>query len=214
MLPVERLLPVFHLLLTDEDCVGLILSTRPDYVADQLLSLLAELVTETGKDCLFELGLQSAHDRSLRLLNRNHAFADFEDAARRIKDARCFDLGAHLIFGIPGESEEDMLQSVKTVCQLGVSALKLHHLQVIQDTPLQKLYEQGGVAPFSLDGYVDFLLKALPIIPAEVTIHRLWATSHPEMLVAPKWNILASSLSAKLQEKMAATGVWQGQSVV
>ncbi len=92
-----------------------------------------------------------------------------------------------------------------------MTALKLHHLQVIQDTPLQKLYEQGGVTPFSLDGYVDFLLKALAIIPAEVTIHRLWATAHPDMLVAPKWNILASSLSAALQKKMTAAEIWQGQ---
>jgi radical SAM protein (TIGR01212 family) len=210
-LPAEQLLPVFHLLLTDDDCVGLILSTRPDYVADQLISLLAELVIETGKECLFELGLQSAHDRSLQLLNRNHSFADFQDAVRRIKNADCFDLGAHLIFGIPGESEADMLHSLRLVCQLGVTALKLHHLQVIQDTPLQKLYEQGGVTPFSLDGYVDFLLKALAIIPAEVTIHRLWATAHPDMLVAPKWNILASSLSAALQKKMTAAEIWQGQ---
>jgi radical SAM protein (TIGR01212 family) len=210
-LPAEQLLPVFQLLLTDDDCVGLILSTRPDYVADQLISLLAELVTETGKECLFELGLQSVHNRSLQLLNRNHSFADFLDAVRRIKNAGCFDLGAHLIFGIPGESEEDMLHSVRVVCQLGVTALKLHHLQVIQDTPLQKLYEQGEVRPFALDGYVDFLLKTLAIIPAEVTIHRLWATAHPDMLVAPKWNILASSLSATLQKKMAAAVIWQGQ---
>jgi uncharacterized protein len=210
-LPTEQLLPVFHLLLTDDDCVGLILSTRPDYVSDQLISLLAELVIQTGKECLFELGLQSVHKRSLQLLNRNHSFADFQDAARRIKTAGCFALGAHLIFGIPGESEEDMLHTVRVVCQLGVTALKLHHLQVIVDTPLQKLYEQGGVAPFSLAGYLNFLLKVLTIIPAEVTIHRLWATAHPDLLVAPKWNILASTLSVALQKKMAASGVWQGQ---
>ncbi len=147
------------------------------------------------------------------MLNRNHSFADFQDAVRRIKSAGCFELGAHLIFGIPGESEEDMLHSVRLVCQLGVTALKLHHLQVIRDTPLQKLYEQGEVTPFSLEGYLDFLLKALAIIPAEVTIHRLWATAHPDLLVAPKWNILASSLSVALQKKMAAAGVWQGQAV-
>ena len=142
-LPVEQLLPAFHLLLTDVDCVGLILSTRPDYVEKKLIEPLAELVKETNKECLFELGLQSIHERSLKLLNRNHSFTDFQKAVQLIKETGCFELGAHLIFGIPGESEEDMLFSVRTVCKLGVNALKLHHLQVIRETPLQKLYEQG-----------------------------------------------------------------------
>ncbi len=211
-LPVEQLLPALELLLSDADCVGLILSTRPDYISDQLLERLTQLVGKSGKECLFELGLQSMHERSLHWLNRRHSFFDFQDAARRIKGAGCFELGAHLIFGIPGETEDDMLDSIRAVCELGVNALKLHHLQIIRDTPLQILYQQGKVALFSLDGYIDFLLKALPVIPAEVTIHRLWATAHPRLLVAPKWNILTSELSETLRQKMTKAGLYQGQS--
>ncbi len=210
---VEQLLPALELLLADADCIGLILSTRPDYVSEQLLERLAELVKWTGKECLFELGLQSIHERSLQWLNRHHSFADFQDAVWRIKSVGCFEVGAHLIFGIPEETEADMLDSLRTVCELGVNALKLHHLQVIRDTPLQKLYRQGDVALFSLDAYIDFLLKALPVIPAEVTIHRLWATAHPGLLVAPRWNILTSHLSETLRQKMAIAGLHQGQAV-
>lgn len=105
-----------------------------------------------------------------------------------------------------------MLDSIRAVCELGVNALKLHHLQIIRDTPLQRLYQQGEVALFSLDGYIDFLLKALPVIPAEVAIHRMWATAHPWLLVAPKWNILASELSETLRQKMTKAGLYQGQS--
>ncbi len=210
-LPVDQLLPVFQLLLTDSDCVGLILSTRPDYIEEQLLTPLAELVNQTGKECLFELGLQTVHERSLKLLNRNHGFAEFEDAVRRIKRAGCFELGAHLIFGIPGESEEDMLHSVRMVCELGINALKLHHLQVIRDTPLQKLYEKNKVAVYSLEAYLQFLLKVLPVIPAQVTIHRLWATAHPDLLIAPKWNVLAGSLSEILRKTMTDMGICQGR---
>ena len=195
----------------DPDCLGLILSTRPDYVSDSLIKPLADLINETAKECLFELGLQSIHGSSLKWLNRNHSFADFQNAVQQIKEKRCFELGAHLIFGIPGESEEDMLRSVRTVCDLGVNALKLHHLQVIRETQLQKLYEQGEIDLFSLEEYLKFLLKALPFIPAEVTIHRLWATAHPDLLVAPKWNVLASSLSQILRDKMAEKGICQGQ---
>ncbi len=210
-LPVEQLLTAFHLLLSDVDCVGLILSTRPDCVKEQLLKPLAEMIRKADKECLFELGLQSVHERSLKLLNRNHTFGDFQDAARRIREADCFELGAHLIFGIPGESEEDMFQSVKTVCEFGVNALKLHHLQVIRDTPLQKLYERGEIALFAQEEYCRLLLKVLPMIPSEVTIHRLWATAHPDLLVAPKWNVLASRLSGVLRETMMDMGISQGQ---
>jgi radical SAM protein (TIGR01212 family) len=210
-IPSEELLPIFNLLLADDDCVGLILSTRPDYIQQQLLEILAELIGRTGKECLFELGLQSVHDRSLTLLNRNHSFSDFQNAARLIQQAGCFELGAHLIFGIPGESEEDMLSSVKTLCALGIDALKLHHLQVIRDTPLHELYRQGELTLFSLEAYLRFLLTVLPVIPAGVTIHRLWATAHPDLLIAPKWNVLASSLSRLLQDRMTEQGLRQGQ---
>ncbi len=208
---LTQLLPALKSLLIDPDCVGLILSTRPDYVNDQLLERLAELVGKSGKECLFELGLQSMHERSLQWLNRHHTFADFADAAGRITALGCFELGVHLIFGIPGESGQDMLDSVRSVCALGINALKLHHLQVIRDTPLEKLYARGNIALFSVTEYIDFLLKALPIIPPEVTIHRLWATAHPELLVAPRWNILAGDLSEILRQKMVAAGVHQGQ---
>lgn len=211
VLPAEELMPVFNMLLADRDCIGLILSTRPDCVNNRLLELLQELVHKSGKECLFELGLQSVHERSLDLLNRNHSYADFLDATSRIQAAGCFELGVHLILGIPQESEEDMLASVRTVCKLGVNALKLHHLQVIRDTPLHALYNEGKVELFSLERYLHFLLRVLVMIPAEVTIHRLWATAHPALLVAPRWNILAGDLSEMLRAEMKAKGICQGQ---
>lgn len=213
-MPAEKLLPLLRQVLADTDCVGLILSTRPDLVAEDLLRPLAELVAESGRQCLFELGVQSAHQRSLAYLNRNHDFADFCQAAERIMAAGVFQLGAHLIFGIPGESEAEMLASLAAVCRCGVGHLKLHHLQVIRGTPLEALYRLGRVPLFSRQGYLDFLLRALPEIPAEVVIHRLWATAHPELLVAPRWQVLAGQLSRELQERMAVLGLWQGQRTV
>lgn len=209
-LPPDSLLTVCKKLLSDSDCVGLILSTRPDYVEDQLIAQLADLVDTTGKDCLVELGVQSAHERSLELLNRNHSFSDFSNAVYRIKQTGCLEVGGHLIFGIPGENERDMLYSLAKVCDLGVKALKIHHLQVIRETKLHDLYLQGKVSLFTLEEYLSFLLTALPKIPSDITIHRLWATSHPDLLVGPKWNILAGKLSTLLRDRMEAAGVRQG----
>jgi radical SAM protein (TIGR01212 family) len=208
--PVSSLLDIFKKTLEDKDCVGLIISTRPDYVDEELLAPLADLIRETGRECLVEIGTQTIHDASLQFLNRNHDFNDFKKSAKRIKSFGCFELGVHLIFGIPGESEEEMLESLTTVCQLGVDALKLHHLQVIKDTPLADLYKLGKVPVFTKHQYLAFLLKAIPLIPAEVTIHRLWATSHLSLLEAPRWNVLANKLSDELRALLEENKLWQG----
>lgn len=214
VLPVQRLLDIVKILLADPDCVGLIISTRPDCVENELLSPLAKLIKTCGKDCLFELGVQTVHHRSLKLLNRNHTYEDFLESGAAIKSYNCFELSAHLIFGIPGESYGDMVLSLQRVCDFGVHALKLHHLQVIRDTPLENLFRKGGVELFSLKGYISFLIEILPLIPPEVALHRLWATAHPQLLVAPKWNILTSELSRFLLKELENQNVWQGKSCV
>ncbi len=209
--PTEILMPVFQSVLQDTNCIGLIFSTRPDYVEQQFLDELADLATIYSKECLIELGLQSVHDTSLDLLNRNHSLSDFVDTVLRINRMGCFEVGVHLIFGIPGETESDMLESIQRVCAMKIQALKLHHLQVIKNTTLARMFQEGEVKPFSKSEYIRFLLSALPLIPASVVIHRLWATSHPDLLIAPKWNILATDLSRSLLKEMEKLGVQQGQ---
>ena len=209
-LATEQLLPLCAAVLAEPDCVGLILSTRPDAIAADLPPALADLCRKTGKDCLVELGVQSIHPRSLRLLNRNHGYGDFVDAVARLHAAG-LEVGAHLILGIPGESEVDMRASLCTVCALGVQALKLHHLQVIRATPLERLYHQGQVVVFNLDDYLRLLVRLLPHIPSAVTLHRLCATAHPDLLVAPRWGRLAADLSGRLQAMLAAADLRQGQ---
>jgi radical SAM protein (TIGR01212 family) len=208
-----QLIPIWAQVLEDPDCLGLILSTRPDAIAADLPAALAHLIDQSGKECLIELGLQSIHPASLQLLNRQHSFEDFLGAVRRIQAVGNLQIGVHLILGIPGESEPDMLQTVQTVCALGIQALKLHHLQVIRDTPLHTLYEQGRVSVFSCAGYLELLLHLLPHIPAEITLHRLWSTSHPDLLVAPSWQSLTGALSQELHRLMEERGLWQGQEV-
>lgn len=212
-LATTRLLALLAPLLDDPDCLGLILSTRPDAVADDLPAALAHLIDRSGKHCLIELGLQSIHPASLQLLNRNHSFEDFLAAVRRIQAVGSLQLGVHLILGIPGESEAEMLATVQTVCGLGIQALKLHHLQVIRDTPLHQLFSQGQVEVFSQEQYLELLLRLLPRIPAAITLHRLWSTAHPDLLVAPRWQSISGQLSQHLQRMMAERDIRQGQEV-
>lgn len=212
-LPTDRLLPQLAQVLGDVDCRGLILSTRPDAIASDLPPALAQLTRASGKDCLVELGLQSCHARSLAWLNRNHGFEDFLAAVELLSRHDQLRIGVHLILGIPGESEADMVDSLRSVCGLPIHALKLHHLQVIRDTPLHRLYEQGQVEVLGLEEYMELLLHLLPWIPPSITLHRLWATAHPALLIAPRWNVVTAELSKRLQQFMVERDISQGQAL-
>ena len=197
-------------ILSDPGCLGVIFSTRPDALDDRLLKEINRIITTYNKECLFELGLQSCKAGSLELLNRNHSVEDFTRAVSLINQYPDIQLGAHLIFGIPGETVEDMIESVNFVNALPITHLKFHHLQVLKGTKLQDMYERGEVNPFERNDYIDLLLRVLPMVKAEMIIHRLWATSHPDLLIAPKWNILATHLSNKLRNTMMERGLYQG----
>jgi len=205
------LLPMLEDVLAEEDCIGIIISARPDCLEQLLLEKLADLARHSGKEFLLEIGLQSCHERSLQLLNRNHSVADFVDAVSRIKALEVLQIGVHLILGILGETEEDMRTSLRTVCDLGVDAIKLHHLQVIRDTPLHTMHCQQEIPVFSAQAYMELLTRLLPQISKHIVMHRLWSHSHPDLLVAPRWNLLAGDLSVQLQKMMEEQGVYQGK---
>lgn len=208
---IADLRPLLEQVLGDYHCVGVIVAARPDNLEQDVLAGLAELAERVGKECILEIGLQSFHDRSLRLLNRHHDVQDFIDTVARIKDLHILKTGVHLILGIPGETEDDMLVTLRQVCDLGVDALKLHHLQVIRDTPLHAMYRRGQIPVFSAAGYLDLLARLLPEIPEHIVIHRLWSHSHPDLLIAPRWDMLAGNLSNLLRETMSRRGVYQGK---
>ncbi len=199
-----------EMVLQQSDCLGLIISTRPDAVSDQLLERLDALTLCLEKQCLLELGLQTAHERSLRFLHRNHTLDDFLGTAEKIKRYHHLTFAAHLILGIPGEDAQHMQTSINVAVQAGVSALKLHHLQVIRQTPLYALYAAGKVDVYSLESFMDLLCTLIPHIPAHITIHRLWATAHPDSLVAPRWNVRTAELSVNLRARLQERGLSQG----
>jgi len=209
--PLPEMAAMLARIFSDADCLGVILSTRPDMIKRVMLAEVAALVAAYDKECLIELGLQTRHERSLRLLNRNHCVQDFVDSVQLIRAFPGLQVGAHLIFGIPGESPADMAETVKFVGELGIDAVKLHHLQVIRGTVLADWYAAGRVAVFSLAEYLDLLLALLPYLPGRVTVHRLWATAHPDLLLAPKWHVLAADLSRELQRRLVAAELWQGK---
>lgn len=209
----ELLFKSFIECLEQKECCGLILSTRPDCLDDSLIEGLESLVRQYNKECQIELGLQTIHKRSLALLNRNHSLEDFTKSIGKLQKSGSFRVGAHLIFGIPGETETEMLATVDHVCSMGLHSLKIHHLQVIRNTSLEQMYCRGEVLLWSRQGYLEFLLRVLPRIPNRIVLHRLWTSSHPSHLVAPRWNVLPHVLSKELHLEMEKRGIIQGQDV-
>jgi radical SAM protein (TIGR01212 family) len=209
--PPDELAEKFRLPLLDPDCKGLILSTRPDALGPGILDRIAALRDEMpGKEFLVELGLQSAHDETLRLLNRNHTYEDFVQAVRLLRTLPFVQVGVHLILCLPGEEAPDMLDTVRRVCGLGVDYMKLHHLQVIRGTTLHEMAALNPLKPWSAEQYVDLLTLLLPAIPGRVVMHRLWSNADPELLVEPRWGLMTSALHERVLRRMKAEGVTQG----
>lgn len=197
----------------EQDCVGCIISTRPDYLGQDVVDCLSAAAARTRKEILVEVGVQSMHEKSLRLLNRNHSVDDILQAVKRIKKSKQLSLGVHLILGLPGETQKDMRQTLARICALEVDAIKLHHLQVIEKTVLHRMYLQGRVPIFGLSEYLDLLCDLLPLIPERIVLHRLWSHAPPQVLVAPRWNLLSGEVSNLLVQKMQKRRLHQGCSL-
>jgi radical SAM protein (TIGR01212 family) len=209
--PRTDLMPQFEHVMAARDCVGLIISTRPDFVGRELLDDLEQLRQRHGKEIVIELGLQSARNATLRFLNRNHSVEDFTAAVDRIQRAGEIEVGVHLILGLPGEKFQDMVQTVRLIAGLGLGHVKFHHLQVIRGTKLHAMYVARPFPVFDSHDYFRLLAELLGYIPPQVIIHRLWSTSPPALLVAPHWHRAIPQLQDDLLHIMEERSLYQGR---
>jgi radical SAM protein (TIGR01212 family) len=208
--PVEKLRRLYDDALQHPQIVGLAIGTRPDCVPDPVLDLI-EGYARQRYVCL-ELGLQSAHDRSLDWMNRGHHFDGFVDAVRRCQ-GRGFDLCAHVILNLPGEDCDDMLATADALAALPVQAVKIHNLHVVRNTPLEAMYRAGQVRLFERDEYVRTVCDFLERLPPEMVIHRLSGDAPPDYLVAPTWCLDKPDLLRAIHAELERRPSWQGKHV-
>ncbi len=184
---IEEIRGIIEQALAFEDVVGISVSTRPDCLPDDML----DFFNEVGTKRMFwlEIGLQSAHNRTLELINRGHNFSCFEDAILRAGRRENLFLCTHLILGLPGEGREDMAESIRAVKRLGSDGIKLHHLQIIRGTEFEEWYKRGQISVLSWQEYLELLLYLAPIIGENTIVHRWLADARGELLLAPKWDI-------------------------
>jgi radical SAM protein (TIGR01212 family) len=176
----------WHKALSYEGIKGLALGTRPDCLRDDVLQELARISREHFVQ--LELGFQTSNEKSADYIRRGFSNDVYFDAVARIhKVAPKVHVVTHVIFGLPGETEADMMNSVKAAVDAGTNGIKIMCLYVLKDTDLAAEYELGKFKVLEMDEYFELLKKALPLIPASVIIHRLTGDPPKKTLIAPQW---------------------------
>jgi uncharacterized protein len=189
--------------------IGLSIGTRPDCLNHDVLELLSGYARDYH--VWLELGLQSTHDRSLQFINRGHYYQDFEDAVLQSQNKGIF-LCVHIINGLPGETREDMLETVRNLNSLPLDGIKFHQLQVFRETALSQLYRQGKIDLLSMDEYLKIICDQLEILRQDIVVHRLLSeATTTEMLLAPDWQVSRAVFSQLVERELKSRGSWQGK---
>ena len=184
--PVEKLREVFSEAINHPDIVAVSIATRPDCLPEEVLDLLEEL--NTIKPVWVELGLQTIHEKSAEYIRRCYPLSVYDKAVSNLKK-RNLTVIVHVILGLPGESKDDMLATVKYVCDSGIDGIKLQLLHILKGTDLAKDYEKGAFDALSLDEYVSIVVDCLKIIPSNIVIHRMTGDGDKKILIAPEWSM-------------------------
>lgn len=207
--PIGELREKFEAALNHPDVIGLAIATRPDCISDETISLLDELNKKTF--LWIELGLQTMHSNTLHDLNIKYTLEDYEIAIDKLMNKNIKTV-THLILGLPGETTDMMLDSVRYVSSKNIFGLKLHMLNLVKGSTMEKTHS-SYVSFSSIDEYVDLLIKALEIIPPHVILHRISADAPRSILIAPEWSYKKRTILNTVSKKMREKNTWQGKSL-
>ena len=205
---VETLEKLYERVIRRKDIVILSIGTRPDCLGEDVLEMLRRL--NEIKPVWIELGLQTMHDETAQRVNRGYPLAVFEDALNRLKSLG-IQVIVHVIFGLPGETKEDMLQTIRYLATLspGPDGIKLQMLNILRGTELGRQYEENPFPLLSLEEYTDIAAESISILPEEMVIHRMTGDGPGNILIAPDWvrnkKKVLNTISRKLKEKNAAS---------
>lgn len=208
--PLSVLREKFESALDFPNIVGLSIATRADCLEEDVCEYLAEL-----SNCTFltvELGLQTVHDNTARLINRGHTYSDFLNGYEKLRRASDkINICVHLIDGLPGENFDMMLTSAKEVAKLHPEQLKLHLLHVMEGTKLYELWKDNFFNCLTLDEYTDIVISQLEVMPPETVIGRVTGDGLGDLLAAPLWSKKKLVVMNTIDKKMFERNTYQGK---
>jgi uncharacterized protein len=207
--PLKKLEKMYREALEHPKVVGLSVSTRPDCINENIVSLLKDISSEY--DVNLELGLESLKDESLIWMNRCHDVATSMKALE-LTEKFGIDVTAHMILGLPSETEEEMFKMAKKLNDLPLKFLKLHHLQVVKDTKLAIEYSKSPFPLFNYEEYVEFVAAYIRLLSPKIILQRVITSSPDDCLIVPKWPHTTTAFIMELQKYMRENDIWQGDS--
>lgn len=206
--PVDVLRDYYETILAQPGVVGLSIATRPDCLPDDVIDYLAELNERTY--LWLEMGLQTIHDETSELINRAHDTRCFLDAVDRLRQ-RGIRTCAHIIYGLPGETEEMMLATGKAVSKMDVQGIKIHLLHLMRKTPMVRQYEAGLLRFLEMDEYIRLVVDTLEILPPDMIVHRVTGDAPRELLIGPMWSQNKWEVLNGIDNELVQRDSWQGK---
>ena len=208
--PLNVLKEKYETILKIDNVIGLAIATRPDSITDECLEYLSELNQKTY--LTIELGLQTIHEKTAKLINRGHDLKCFTNMVKKLREKN-INVVVHIINGLPFETKEMMIETVKYLNDLDIQGIKIHMLQILKDTKLEKLYQENPFKLLTKEEYIEIVCEQLQYLNAEIVIHRLTGDPKKEDLIAPNWVIKKIDVLNGIDKYMAKNDIIQGQKV-
>ncbi len=205
--PVEELKKVYEPILEEENLVGINIATRPDAITEDCLDYLEELNKRTN--LTIELGLQTTKEETSILINRCHTLECFENMVTKLRK-RKIDVIVHIINGLPYETKEDMINTVKYLNRLDIQGIKIHMLSILKDTPMEKLWKKEKFKVLTKEEYIDIVVDQLEYLRPEIVIHRITGDPKKEELIEPKWLVKKFCVLNDIDKEMVRRNTYQG----
>lgn len=206
--PVAELREYYEVILEQPGVVGLSIATRPDCLPEDVLDYLSELNERTY--LWVEMGLQTVHEQTSALINRAHDTDTYYRALEELRK-RGIRTCAHIIYGLPGESHEMMLETGRAVSRMDVQGIKIHLLHLMRKTPMVKQYEAGLLQFLERDEYVKLVVDTLELLPPEMIVHRLTGDAPRDLLIGPMWSLKKWEVLNAFDEELWRRNTWQGK---
>lgn len=206
--PVPVLKNLYEKILNQKDVIGLNIATRPDAITDDCLDYLEILNKKTY--LTIELGLQTTKEETSKLINRCHTLKCFEEMVNKLRQ-RNINVVVHIINGLPYETKEDMINTIKYINSLDIQGIKIHMLSILKNTALEKLYEKEKFHILRKEEYIDIVIEQLEYLRPEIVINRITGDPKKEDLIEPTWLLKKFCVLNDIDKEMKRRDTYQGK---